>query len=731
LSPRKDKLLESAQKFIAKGQVDRAIRDYEQIVALDKGDIRHRQRLAELLVRVNRKEEAIAEYEAIGKLYSENAFYLKAIAVYKQIQKLDATNIKTTLTLAGLNEKQGLTGNALTEYGIAANYYLKAGLLPDALGVIERMLSADPENLNTHLKFAETYFTAGLHDKAYREFTQLALLLQKRGDDSAFNRICERVMSLYPGRRDFRLDVLAVQVEEGDAHGVIPVLRDVVAEEKNNLRAWQLLAEAYLKVGDNEGRRSVLYDAAAHFPRELSVVEALIRLVIAEGDSDSAQELLKIHEGLFAANDAIDNLQALQASLLEIAARDSSAPQESGNDSEPAAASEESAEAISVFEPLEQDADFPAQEHTESHSEASEEILLPSLHVATVIPCPEMDWEEEIDLSLLDETSIGLQPDEDRSAASNAAEEEGADISEQGGTIDFTTTDGDEVEALLGEDEPSIVQSEEVADQSELLHEKEVLQEPDETTEVEFEIGNEDVSKHWLAHEPNYPESEGSGTAFPEQIAGFADLTREPLTDPATMSVGMQVLEEDELLELGADIFSESAAEILLHDRQSRFDPSDQFTEFKKGIDQQLDKDDTETHYNLGIAYKEMGLYDDAIAEFRAAASGSSRKIDCLTLEGICHRDNGDFEKADEILSGARSLAGLTAEERLSLTYELAYLYEIVGRKEDALHLYREVRSVSPDFRDAAEKISLLLGNDGLPQEDDLDLLELDVEAVD
>ncbi len=93
-------------------------------------DIRHRQKLAELLVRVNRKEDAIAEYEAISRQYSNNHFYLKAIAVYKQIQKLDPANINTTLTLASLNEKQGLTGNALTEYTLAVNYYLKDGSLP-------------------------------------------------------------------------------------------------------------------------------------------------------------------------------------------------------------------------------------------------------------------------------------------------------------------------------------------------------------------------------------------------------------------------------------------------------------------------------------------------------------------------------------------------------------------------------------------------------------------------
>jgi tetratricopeptide (TPR) repeat protein len=149
LSSKKEKFLESAQKFILKGQLDRAIKDYEQVVALDPNDIRHRQRLAELLVRANRKEEAISEYEAIGKYYADNAYYLKAIAVYKQVQKLDPSNIKICFNLATLNEKQGLTGNALAEYSRVYNHYDKSGKSAEALSILESMMAIDPENLNT------------------------------------------------------------------------------------------------------------------------------------------------------------------------------------------------------------------------------------------------------------------------------------------------------------------------------------------------------------------------------------------------------------------------------------------------------------------------------------------------------------------------------------------------------------------------------------------------------
>jgi tetratricopeptide (TPR) repeat protein len=154
-----------------------------------------------------------------------------------------------------------------------------------------------------------------------------------------------------------------------------------------------------------------------------------------------------------------------------------------------------------------------------------------------------------------------------------------------------------------------------------------------------------------------------------------------------------------------------------------------QIVEFKRVVvDQQLEKEDTETHYNLGIAYKEMELFTDAITEFQTAAMDPQRKIDCLTLEGICYRDKGEVAKAEEIFINTLSLQGLTGEEQLSLNYELAFLYETVGRQEDALRLYRQVRAINPGFRDAAKKIAHLQGSD---DSDEMELLELDVEEFD
>ena len=125
----KDKLVESAQKFLAKGQLSKAIGEYQKLVEAFPKDYRNRQKLAELLGREKRNDEAQPHYEAVAKNFTETGFYLKAIAIYKQMQKIEPARADIYLRLAELNEKQGLIGNALNEYRNLLAFYDKNRML--------------------------------------------------------------------------------------------------------------------------------------------------------------------------------------------------------------------------------------------------------------------------------------------------------------------------------------------------------------------------------------------------------------------------------------------------------------------------------------------------------------------------------------------------------------------------------------------------------------------------
>lgn len=153
--PNKNRLIEEAQKLIMRGQFDKAAKVYQQVLSQEPSATNLRQKLAEILVKAGRNEDARIEFETIGKHFSNNGFYLKAIAVFKQLQKLFPADITLSITLAGLNEKHGLTANALSEYKQVFDYYINAGNATEAIKILFKMQDVDPQNISVKSKLAE------------------------------------------------------------------------------------------------------------------------------------------------------------------------------------------------------------------------------------------------------------------------------------------------------------------------------------------------------------------------------------------------------------------------------------------------------------------------------------------------------------------------------------------------------------------------------------------------
>ncbi|MCK5237241.1 MAG: tetratricopeptide repeat protein, partial [Deltaproteobacteria bacterium] len=120
---KKEKLIEKAQKFIQKGYNDKAVVEYKKVLEMDPSDISIRLRLGDLYSKSGMKDEAIKEYEDVAKVNTKKGFYLKAIAVYKQILKLDETSLEVHNKLADLYAKQRLHSDARSEYSYIVGVY--------------------------------------------------------------------------------------------------------------------------------------------------------------------------------------------------------------------------------------------------------------------------------------------------------------------------------------------------------------------------------------------------------------------------------------------------------------------------------------------------------------------------------------------------------------------------------------------------------------------------------
>ncbi len=135
---------------------------------------------------------------------------------------------------------------------------------------------------------------------------------------------------------------------------------------------------------------------------------------------------------------------------------------------------------------------------------------------------------------------------------------------------------------------------------------------------------------------------------------------------------------------------------------------ADIFREFQKGVDKQLGKEDYETRYNLGIAYKEMGLVDEAIAEFQLAAKDEARLLECASMLGICFVEKGMPKLAVKWFEKGLSAPGRTEEEYQGLRYDLASALEQAGETDRAFAIFTELYGQDATFRDVAEKVRQL-----------------------
>jgi tetratricopeptide (TPR) repeat protein len=140
------------------------------------------------------------------------------------------------------------------------------------------------------------------------------------------------------------------------------------------------------------------------------------------------------------------------------------------------------------------------------------------------------------------------------------------------------------------------------------------------------------------------------------------------------------------------------------------------FQEFRNDLGEQPEdeEEDLETHYNLGIAYREMGLLDEAIGEFQKVAKAVQKgkpfayAMNCSTLLALTFMDKGEPKIASLWYKRALEVPSLDPETILALRYDLAVSLESAGDSSAALDSFRQVYAMNIDYRDVADHIATL-----------------------
>ena len=129
---------------------------------------------------------------------------------------------------------------------------------------------------------------------------------------------------------------------------------------------------------------------------------------------------------------------------------------------------------------------------------------------------------------------------------------------------------------------------------------------------------------------------------------------------------------------------------------------------FKRGVAENVEEEDYEAHYDLGVAYKEMGLIDEAIAQFQKALRDPGQRVRSYEALGQCFVEKKQYPIAAALLQRATEVPGSDDQQLVGVLYLLGFATEHLGRPADALPYYLRVFAVDIEFRDIAERVAAL-----------------------
>ena len=120
---------------------------------------------------------------------------------------------------------------------------------------------------------------------------------------------------------------------------------------------------------------------------------------------------------------------------------------------------------------------------------------------------------------------------------------------------------------------------------------------------------------------------------------------------------------------------------------------------------------DPNFNYNMGVACREMGFFEDAVEQFRIAMDSGQNPFDAAIMLGLLYKEQGRMEEAKEVFEKALKMKGIPKEKILEVKYELGLLYKETGKAEEALRLLREISTSEQKWKKGKDEIQKLEKN--------------------
>lgn len=258
----KNKIIQTATKYMQRGQYDRAIAEYRKILKVDPDDVRVLLKIGEIQQKKGENIVAATTLFDVAKAYAADGFFLKAVAVYKQVLKLDPARVDVSLLLAELYQQLGLMSDAMTQLQAASAHYEAKGETGKVLEIARRMLATEPNDLGARIRVADLLHREGDVATALEELRHALSSLKDGESSDDFLKIGERIVAIDPADVALGKKLASAWLQRGDTRRALSRLQTCFQQDPRHPETLELLGKAFVDLSQQAKAVSVYKELA-------------------------------------------------------------------------------------------------------------------------------------------------------------------------------------------------------------------------------------------------------------------------------------------------------------------------------------------------------------------------------------------------------------------------------------------------------------------------------------
>ncbi|MEW6602872.1 MAG: tetratricopeptide repeat protein, partial [Nitrospirota bacterium] len=290
----KTAIIDAAQKFAAKGLIDKAISEWEKLLK-ERTDGNIHNTIGDLYLKKGDNQEAVKAFNKAAELYRKDGFYPKAIAIYKKVLNIAPNDADTLVALGKLNAERGLTGNAIENYYRAAEIYNKESSTEKAIMIVDKMLTLASNNVATRAQIAYLYFRLGLRERAANEYASIASYCLEENDLERAKAFFDKSLEYDSSNVSALIGTGKMALKNNDHAQALEVLNTALSQAPENKEALSVYARLALDMNRKDDAKKALSVLRKLDPSSMETKKLLGTLYIEEGQIENAcEELLPV-----------------------------------------------------------------------------------------------------------------------------------------------------------------------------------------------------------------------------------------------------------------------------------------------------------------------------------------------------------------------------------------------------------------------------------------------------